>query len=81
MILDIQRQPSDELLSRAGLQVYEQRRMESIIPDTSVEVQLKLEVWLEELAALMRQLLLAKGMKLVCLTEHKAGSAISTAGC
>ena len=39
--------------------------MESIIPDTSVEVQLKLEVWLEELADLMRQLLLAKGMKLV----------------
>lgn len=64
MILDIQMYASAEWLGSVSLQVYEQRRLESIIPGTSGS-QLKLGVWLEKFADLMRQFLLAKEMMLV----------------
>lgn len=59
MILDIQMYASAEWLGSVSLQVYEQRRLESIIPGTSGS-QLKLGVWLEKSADLMKQFLLAQ---------------------
>lgn len=64
MILDVEMCASAEWLGSVSLQVYEQRRLESIIPGTSGS-QLKLGVWPEKFADLMRQFLLAKEMMLV----------------